>query len=520
MAQVDLLSLAEEEWRALEKLNDVLSNTADLQQAFQIGLDIYLTTLGRQGAALYLPRFCEHVNNDWTFYNAPATWEKRLEDKYTHLSALVEQVLRTGQVIPGSDALELGAIFPVHASHRILGAMLVSGPVIPPETYPRWQALLRPFARIVSLHAVVSGNSDGMPSYRELMVSRNTLRALFDSLPISLYIIDTNYTLAAINYSRSERVGGKPNQLVGGKCYEMLYLRSSPCPGCRANETFGTGENSVRLSRSWMDAEKFIEWEIATFPIFDERNIVTQTIIVEQDVTEKRNLESNLIQSEKLAAVGQLAAGVAHEINNPLTAIIANAQILRRDIQSIDPDMLESIKLIEMAGTRASQVVRNLLGIARKEKYEFEPIDLNETLQNALSLVQHELIGRPIRVELHLADEMPRVVASQDQLQGVWINLILNAIDAIDKETGLITILSEYNGTEFQVAITDNGKGIPADHLPRVFEPFFTTKLPGRGTGLGLSVCLRAIRHHGGNLQVDSQLGKWTRFTVTLPGPK
>jgi len=160
------------------------------------------------------------------------------------------------------------------------------------------------------------------------------------------------------------------------------------------------------------------------------------------------------------------------------------------------------------------------LGIARKEKYEFEPIDLNETLHNAISLVQHELVGRPIQVELRLTDKMPRVVASQDQLQGVWINLILNAIDAIDKDTGLITITSHYTGSEFQVSITDNGKGIPTDHLPRVFEPFFTTKSPGRGTGLGLSVCMRVIRHHGGSLQVDSLLGKWTRFTVSLPGPK
>jgi signal transduction histidine kinase len=520
MTAGDLLSLAEGDWRAIEKLNDVLSESGDLQQALKIGLEILLTNLGRSGAALYLPRFCEHVDHDWTIFNVPPLWETRLENNFTRLNVLVDQVLRNGQVIAGTEKLELGAIFPIQNEQKVLGAMLVSGPVIPPEDYQRWQAFLRPFVRTVNLHITISGNPNGTPSYRELMGSRNTLRAMYDSLPISIYIIDNNYTLAAINHSRSERVGGKPNQLVGGKCYEMLYLRSSPCPGCRASETFSTGENSVRMSRSWLDAEKFIEWEISTFPIFDERNIVTQTIIVEQDVTEKRNLESNLIQSEKLAAVGQLAAGVAHEINNPLTAIIANAQILRREIPVQDPDMLESIKLIEMAGTRASQVVRNLLGIARKEKYEFEPIDLNETLHNAISLVQHELVGRPIRVDLHLAEKMPRVVASQDQLQGVWINLILNAIDAIDKETGLITITSAFDGNEFQVSITDNGKGIPSDHLPRVFEPFFTTKLPGRGTGLGLSVCMRAIRLHGGNLQVDSQYGKWTRFTVNLPGPK
>ncbi len=520
MESENLFSLAEAELRALEKLNDVLLDAADLQQAFQIGLGIFLSTLGRPGAALFLPRFCEHVTQDWTFCDPSPDWKAQLEEDNTALHALVEQVVRTGQVTPGSNDLALGAIFPVQTGQKSLGALLVCGPVIPPEDYPRWLALLRPFARTAALHAAISGNPGEAPSYGELLGSRNTLRAMFDSLPISIYIIDSAYNLAAINFSRSERVGGRPSQLVRGKCYEKLYHRTSPCPGCRASETFATGENTVRMSRSWLDNDRFNEWEIATFPISNEHNIVHQAIIIEQDVSEKRNLESNLIQSEKLAAVGQLAAGVAHEINNPLTAIIANAQILRREVPPEDPEVLESIKLIEMAGTRASQVVRNLLGIARKEKYEFEPIDLNSTLDNAITLIQHELVGRAIRIELHLAEDMPEVLASQDQLQGVWINLVLNAIDAIDKEDGLITVTSDFSGSEFQVTITDNGKGIAPDHLPRVFEPFFTTKSPGRGTGLGLSVCMRVIRHHGGNIQVDIQLGKWTRFVVTLPGPK
>jgi signal transduction histidine kinase len=520
MEAEDLQSLEVQELRTLEMINEILSGAEDLQQAFGAGLEICLTTLGRRGGALFLPRFCEHIDQDWTFCNPPAVWRSHLEESYSQLHLLIEQALSTGDVMPGSDHLDLGAIFPIRSGRKTLGALLVSGPTILHEEYLRWQVFLRPFIRMVNIHTSINGNPNGAPSYRDLMVSRNTLRAMFDSLPISIYIIDNTYTLVAINLSRAQRVGCKPNQLVHGKCYEKLFLRSGPCPGCRASETFSTGENAIRMSRSWFDNERFVEWEIATFPIFDEHNTVTQTIIVEQDVTDKRNLESNLIQSEKLAAVGQLAAGVAHEINNPLTAIIANAQILRREIPPEQTDTIESIKLIEMAGTRASQVVRNLLGIARKEKYEFEPIDLNDTLHNAISLVQHELIGRPIHVDLHLAEILPQVVASQDQLQGVWINLILNAIDAIDKESGIITISSLFTGSEFQVTITDNGKGIPADHLPRVFEPFFTTKSPGRGTGLGLSVCMRVVRHHGGNIQVDSQLGKWSRFTVSLPGPK
>lgn len=363
--------------------------------------------------------------------------------------------------------------------------------------------------------------AEPVPSYRDLLNSRNTLRAMFDSLPIAIYIIDPSYTLVAINISRAARVGEKPSLLVGRKCYEKLYRRFSPCPGCLVAETFSSGKNTTRISREAIDLEKYLEWEMSTFPIFgsETESEPVQAIVVEQDITEKRNLEANLIQSEKLAAVGHLAANIAHEINNPLTAIIANAQILRREIPEDNPDIADSVKLIEMAGTRASQVVRNLLGIARKEQYEFSPIDLNETLQNALALVQHALVGRPIRVQLDLADNLPPVIASHDQLQGVWINLLLNAIDALDKPDGEISISSRYTGGQFQVSIMDNGKGIDADHLPRVFEPFFTTKSPGRGTGLGLSVSLRVIKYHGGDMVVESQPDSWTRFRVTLPGP-
>ena len=246
-----------------------------------------------------------------------------------------------------------------------------------------------------------------------------------------------------------------------------------------------------------------------------------QVILFEQDVTDKRNLEANLVQSEKLAAVGQLAAGVAHEINNPLAAIIANAQILLQETPQENIDLVDSLKLIEKAGIRASQVVRNLLGIARKENLEFEPIDLNETIKSALSLIQHELLKRPITVKLTLKEGLPLVMASRDHLQGVWINLFLNAIDAMDatdRQEGLLSISTEYQDSLFTIIIADNGKGIEQEKLNRIFEPFFTTKSIGRGTGLGLSVCLRAIKQHQGNIQVDSTPGEGTRFIITIPG--
>ncbi len=350
----------------------------------------------------------------------------------------------------------------------------------------------------------------------ELINSRNTLRALFDSIPASMYIVNRHYQLIAINKSRSERVSSHPKQLIGKKCHLALYGLEEPCPGCYVHDTLMNGLVTTRSTRVWGKSEQPTEWEITTYPIYEEGDMVSQAILLEQDVTEKRRLEANLAQSEKLAAVGQLAAGVAHEINNPLTAIIANAQMLQRE-PDLSEDVRESVKLIELAGIRASQVVKNLLGFARKELFEFSSLDLNENIRTALSLVQHEFVARSVKLTLDLGEDMPGLYASKDHLHGVWINLVLNAIDALEPGVGEICITTRFVQNEFQINFKDNGTGIPEEFLPRIFEPFYTTKPQGHGTGLGLSVCHRIIKQHGGYITVDSEVGVGTLFTIVLP---
>ncbi|MDD5369534.1 MAG: ATP-binding protein [Anaerolineaceae bacterium] len=373
---------------------------------------------------------------------------------------------------------------------------------------------------IYSMHLIQQlkvTNADLEASHWELLYSRNMLRTLFDSISASLYIIDQRFTIIAVNLSRAQRLNQKPDQMVGQKCYQAMYQRSEPCTACRAKETTSLGSPTNRYQREWIDNDQAIDWEISTFPIQNNTGLPIQVIILEQDITEKRRLEANLIQNEKLAAVGQLAAGVAHEINNPLTAIVANAQMLKQDLPQENAELMESVELIEMAGNRASQVVRNLLGFARKDKIELTPIDLNETIRTALFLIQHELASRPITLKIDLPGDLPPISGSSEHLQGVWINIILNAIDAIENGQGTISISSRYTGAEFRVTIQDDGKGIPAERVQRIFEPFYTTKSLEKGTGLGLSVCHRFVKQHGGSIQVDSRVNVGTKFTILLP---
>ena len=350
----------------------------------------------------------------------------------------------------------------------------------------------------------------------DLINSRNTLRALFDCAPISIYIVDPAYNLIAINMTRAVKTGKTPRDMVGKKCFETLYRRKEPCPGCRLIETLSTGKNTTRIEQRWEADLEPLELEITTHPIWDDSGEVIQAFLFEEDVTEKHRLEASLAQSEKLAAVGQLAAGVAHEINNPLTVIIANAQLLRRLIPQ-DEDLREMVDLIAKAGDRAAEVIHNLLDFARKEQYQLTPVDVNDTLHSVLPLVQHELVTRSIRLTFEPANDLSPVLASRDNLQGVWLNLIMNAIDAIGEQEGEIRITTGQNQKDVMVRFVDTGVGIPPERIPRLFEPFYTTKEPGRGTGLGLSICHQVIKQHGGQILVDSQRGVGTTFTVLLP---
>ncbi len=236
-----------------------------------------------------------------------------------------------------------------------------------------------------------------------------------------------------------------------------------------------------------------------------------------RDVTELRTAQAQLIRAARLSAVGELAAGVAHQINNPLTTVIADAQLL---VKSLPPDHpgYSSAAAIFQAGWRAQRVVQRLLNFSRPDELAFTPTDLNESIMEAIDLIGAYFERDGIKVQVNLVKMLPFIPANGHQLEEVWINLLMNARDALnDIQPAIITVTSELCDGYVEVKVSDNGHGIPAANRAQIFTPFFTTKEQGRGNGLGLSVCQTIVRNHSGEISFESHEGKGTTFLVRLP---
>jgi PAS domain S-box-containing protein len=255
-------------------------------------------------------------------------------------------------------------------------------------------------------------------------------------------------------------------------------------------------------------------FDIAKTPLFDNRMVPYGTIIVFEDITEKIRLQQQLVTSEKLASIGLLSAGVAHEINTPLTGISSYIQMLQKKLT--DSHYAQILEKIEVQTDRVSRIVKNLLNFARNPaESAFHKVSIPDSLKEIISLIEYKLKAMNIKLELDLAPV--RLIWGQgERLQQVFINIILNAIDAMPKG-GTLRIAAESAGGEVVVRIADTGTGIQPQHRPHIFDPFFTTKGIGKGTGLGLSISYAIINEHEGNIRVESEVGKGSCFTITIP---
>ena len=356
--------------------------------------------------------------------------------------------------------------------------------------------------------------------HQELLEGRNTLQALIDGIPDPIYTISDDWKLVVINKAKADEMGSTPESFTGRVCFRVFHNRQQPCEHCQVALTLNDKAEQHWPVR-WQGEDHLLrEWEVSAYPIPGKQASSARAVVVWQDKTEERRLENSLMQAGKLAAIGQLAAGVAHEINNPLTAINANAQMLKM-VMPVEDENFESVDLIARAGERAAKVVRGLLDFARQEQYSFTMGELSESIQEALDLVNYQLQSSKIIVARDIDATLPQIVASWEHLKSVWLNLLLNARDALlhtnDNRQIDVIARSVKDGQAVQVLFRDNGKGMNTAETLHIFEPFYTTKGPGQGTGLGLATCHRIVEQHGGEITVASVMGEGTTFFITLP---
>ena len=261
----------------------------------------------------------------------------------------------------------------------------------------------------------------------------------------------------------------------------------------------------------------------------DESGQIIGTLGVFKDLTEKKKLEEELIKTQahlievgKLRALGELVAGVAHEVNNPLMAADAFLHVIRENLAKEDENQ-KRLELIQRCNERIAKIINHLLHFSRQSKFAFRKVDINEPIENALMITGQQLLNHGIRLLKTFSPNMPKIWGDANQLEQVFLNLISNAKDAMEKsdrkrELTLTTSLLHHNGwNDVEIVVRDTGTGIPQDNVEKIFEPFFSTKEVGKGTGLGLSICYGIIEAHGGRIEVESKLEEGTTFRVTLP---
>jgi signal transduction histidine kinase len=236
---------------------------------------------------------------------------------------------------------------------------------------------------------------------------------------------------------------------------------------------------------------------------------------VEERTRELEETQAQLVQSEKLASIGQLAAGVAHEINNPLGVILGFSQVIMKRLPEDDP-LRKPLSSIEREGLRCKKIIQGLLDFSRRSPQTLQPVNLNDVVEAACALSEYQISLDNINTIKGYAPNLPKILADANQLQQVFTNLVINAYHAMP-QGGTLRIVTRGASDKVQTIISDTGVGIPPENLKSIFDPFFTTKEVGKGTGLGLSISHGIIKSHGGDIKVDSQMGVGTTFIVTLP---
>jgi PAS domain S-box-containing protein len=370
---------------------------------------------------------------------------------------------------------------------------------------------------------VHEGRLAGLASFTDITEHKNMEEAIrhaaeewrntFDSISDAISIHDREFRIQRANKAFADIYNMKPSQIIGGHCYE-LHKGQKPISGCPHQQSLATGKPA---------AAEFYESHLgkylheSTSPIFNEKGEIVGTVHITRDITEQKQQNERLILADRLASIGELAAGAAHELNNPLTSIIGFSQLL---MEKDTPEYIRSdLAFIKSEAQRAANVTKSLLTFGRKHAPVKQPNQINNIIEEVLKLRAYGHKSNSIEIEKHLAPDLPQILVDHFQMQQVFLNIVINSeyfmIEAHNR--GTLTITTKKENNTVRISFADDGPGIPPENLSWIFNPFFTTKEAGKGTGLGLSICHGIVAEHGGQIYAKSQPGKGATLFIELP---
>jgi two-component system NtrC family sensor kinase len=384
--------------------------------------------------------------------------------------------------------------------------------------------LLAPFIASLELSEDLAGEVAAQS--REIEEHRRFTSLVIDSLPVGLYVVDRNYRIQIWNRKRETGTQGmRRDDVVGRPVFEVLTRQSPDELREEFDQVFRTGE----IQQSELEvtlAGTTRHFRLSKIPMRLDGDEISHVITIGEDVSDWRNIQGMILQSEKLAAIGQLAAGVMHEINNPLATISACVAAIEGRLEGAGPAAAaiasavdEYLRIIDKEVDRCSRIVDGLLDFSRPKGTAKAVVDLNALVEETLFLLKHHRQFKRLTVVRKLAPASPRTLGNAEQLIQVLMALMLNALDAMERG-GTLTVRtgpSPDRDDEVVVDVEDTGIGIARADRDKIFEPFYTTKPPGRGTGLGLSICYGIVQDHRGRIEVESVPGRGAVFRVHLP---
>jgi two-component system NtrC family sensor kinase len=469
-----------------------------------------VTALGRKLAAVrrrdtVLDLLLEHVQHVW----APS------EAAVLHLTsdggAPVARAHPAGSS-PRHDLLELALagpalleggswlLVPLSTNERPAGSMIVGcgAPRLGPCDLRLAEAFAAQAAAALESAALVEAYDAGRRSWRDVV----------DAIAPALCIVDSDGSIRRANQAFSELVGTRPVEVVGRQWRELLppswtedLQRLLAAAGALSEVELRRGDDTYAASS-------------VPFTTGDQGSVV----LLFDDRSERRRLQDQLIQSEKMSAVGQLIAGIAHDLTNPLASVVGFADFLT-ERPDVPAGLREPLSVIREEAERASNIVKSLLGFARKQDRRRQPTPLRPLLEATLLLMRNELMARGVESRLEVEPDLPAPAADATQLQQVVVNLITNAVQAIGStgRGGTVVVRARRWLDGVAIDVIDDGPGMSEELAARVFDPFFTTKPEGQGTGLGLSISHGIVKEHGGRISLVTERGRGATFTIQLP---